>query len=98
MAAYFGQGKIIDELKKYPGYPVEITVHLQAQNKKIDMTTNLVKLEKKKVDKKLFELPQNYKKTELPSTKPAETFPKSEEGEGKMSPHSADIPVKENKK
>lgn len=75
MAAYFGQGKIIEELKKYPGYPVEIIVHLKAQHKKIDMTTRLIKLERKKVDKKLFEIPGDYKKIELPSKKPAGISP-----------------------
>jgi len=91
MAAYFGQGKIIEELKKYPGYPVEIIVHLKAQNKKIDMTTRLIKLEKKKVDKELFEIPGDYKKIDLPSKKPAGIFSKPKE-------EKSDISDKEDKK
>ena len=100
MAAYFGQGKIIDELKKYPGYPVEIIVHLKVQNKKIDMTTSLIKLEKRNVDKKLFEIPDDYKKIELPSKKPAGTFPKpkDEKSKSKIAPQPDDISVKEDKK
>jgi len=86
MAAYFGQGKIIEELKKYPGYPIEIIVHLKAQNKKIDMTTRLIKLEKKKVDKNLFEIPGDYKKIELPSKKPTGIFPKPKGGKSETSP------------
>ena len=86
MAAYFGQGKIIEELKKYPGYPVEIIVHLKAQHKKIDMTTRLIKLERKKVDKKLFEIPGDYKKIELPSKKPAEISPQPKGEKSETSP------------
>jgi len=98
MAAYFGQGKIVEELKKYPGYPVEIIVHLKAQNKKIDMTTRLIKLEKKEIDKKLFEIPGDYKKIDLPSKNHPGILPKSKQGKSKISPQSVDIPDKGDKK
>ena len=86
MASYFGQGKIIEELKKYPGYPVEIVVHVKAQSKKIDMKTNLIKLEKRNIDEKLFEIPGEYEKIDLPSKKPAGIFPKPEGKKSDISP------------
>ena len=66
MASYFGQRKIFEELKKYPGYPVEMIVHLNIEGKKIDMVTTLEKLEKKKIDKIIFNIPSDYKKFDLP--------------------------------
>ncbi|MGA1824914.1 MAG: DUF4412 domain-containing protein [bacterium] len=68
MAGYFGQRKILEELKKYPGYPVEMIVHLNVEGKKIDMVTTLVKLEKKKIDNTIFTIPSDYKKIELSSS------------------------------
>ncbi|MGA1869780.1 MAG: DUF4412 domain-containing protein [bacterium] len=71
MAGYFGQKKILEELKKYPGYPVEMIVHLEVEGKKIDMITTLIKLEKNKIDTKIFNIPSDYKKIDLfPLEKP----------------------------
>ncbi len=67
MSDYFGQRKIIEELKQFPGYPIEIIVHLNVQGKKIDMVTKTVKIDhKKKIDNSLFEIPSEYKKIDLP--------------------------------
>ncbi|MEW5804235.1 MAG: DUF4412 domain-containing protein [bacterium] len=58
MAVYLGQKKIVDELNKYSGYPVEIDARVD--NKKT-IVTRLVKLEEKAFDKQLFEIPKEYK-------------------------------------
>ncbi|MGA1876058.1 MAG: DUF4412 domain-containing protein, partial [bacterium] len=68
MADYFGQRKILEELKKYPGYPVEIAVHLKAQEKKIDVITKLITIEKREIDQHVFEIPPDF--TRLASPKP----------------------------
>lgn len=68
MSDYFGQRKIIEELKQYPGYPVEIVVHLKVHDKKIDMVTKVVKLEEKEIDGNLFNIPKDYKQQVEPST------------------------------
>jgi hypothetical protein len=79
MAGYLGQKKIVEELNKYAGYPVEIDAHMD--NKKV-MVTRLVKLEKKALDRKLFEIPRDYKKEGEPEGVTSKT-PKPQDGEKK---------------
>lgn len=68
LTKYFGGRKVLEELKKYPGYPVEMIVHLKVEGKNIDMVTSLVELEKKGVDKKIFDIPPDYKKIDVPAS------------------------------
>ncbi len=68
LAKYFGGRRILEELKKYPGYPIEIIVHLNVKGKKIDMVTRLVKFEKNEIDKNLFVIPSDYRQIEFSSS------------------------------
>lgn len=95
---YLGQRKILEELKKYPGYPVETIVHFKAQGKRIERRTRLVKLEKKKIDNHLFEVPSDYKKTELSLKGSPEVLSKPKGKKDKISPQPVDIPNKDSKK
>lgn len=56
IADYFGQRKIMEELNKYPGYPVEIIVHSKVGDARIEQIITLAKLEKKKIEDHLFNL------------------------------------------
>lgn len=71
VADYFGQRKIIEELKKYPGYPVETRVHLKIEEEKIEMITRLEKFEKKKIEDHLFKIPLGYQEIAFPLFKKA---------------------------
>lgn len=82
MAGYLGQRKIIEELNKYPGYPVEIDAHMD--NKKV-MVTKLVKLEEKELDKQLFEIPPEYKKENLPGAETPKIAPQADGKKGDTS-------------
>ncbi|MCL6584666.1 MAG: DUF4412 domain-containing protein [bacterium] len=96
MAVYFGQKKIVSELNKYSGYPVEITVHMDAQNKKLDMVTRLVKVEEKEIDGKLFDIPPGYKIEGLLAKEEPKASPQSEDKKSSTSgqqPASAAAPA-----
>jgi hypothetical protein len=82
MAGYLGQRKIVEELNKYEGYPVEIDAHMD--NKKV-MATKLVKLEEKKLDKQLFEIPPEYKKEDLTGAETPKIKPQADEKKGDTS-------------
>jgi hypothetical protein len=82
MAGYLGQKKIVDELDKYPGYPVEVDAHIDS--KKI-MVTKLVKLEEKELDKRLFEIPPDYKKENLPGAETPKVLPQTDGKKGDTS-------------
>ncbi|MEW5816210.1 MAG: DUF4412 domain-containing protein [Spirochaetota bacterium] len=94
MAVYFGQKKIIGELNKYPGYPVEIAVHMDAQNKKLDMVTKLVKVEEKEIDRKLFEIPAEYKRENLAAKDAVKASPQPDEKKGSGPTGGVGVPEK----
>jgi len=94
MAGYLGQKKIVEELNKYPGYPAEIDAHMD--NKKV-MVTTLVKLEEKKLDQQLFEIPPEYKKENLPGSEIPKVAPQADEKKGATSTQPPSI-IPEGKK
>jgi len=82
MAGYLGQKKIIEELNKYSGYPVEVDASMG--NNKV-MVTTLVKLEEKKLDQQLFEIPKGYKREGLPGAETPKVSPQADERKGNTS-------------
>ena len=91
MADYLGQGKILRELKKYKGYPVEIIVHSQIPGKKIIRSTKLTKLKETTLSDSLFKIPSDYKRTDILQKKPSEISPDSDREKDEPSSQSIDI-------
>lgn len=63
VAKYFGfdQKRLTDELEKYEGYPVYVSLTMTIKDKKIKMKTLVMEVKKLEIDPKTFEIPADFK-------------------------------------
>lgn len=60
--AKFSQMKMMEELIKYPGYPVQLVMDSSAQGKQIRIVSTLTKIEKTPIKADFFQIPFEYTK------------------------------------
>ncbi|MEW5803830.1 MAG: DUF4412 domain-containing protein [bacterium] len=60
--AKFSQMKLMEELAKYPGYPVLLTMDSTIQGKQVRVLSTLVKIDKEPLKESFFKIPFEYTK------------------------------------